>query len=160
MCWNGSVRADPSPTCRWAQSSSERRGKSAKHSWTRALIVVDASAFVDLLLAFSNAASVENQLRTHPDDLHAPHLVDLEVLSALRRFGAHEQLSDFLDLPIERYAHTLLVPRVCELRDNFSTYDGVYVALAEGLEAPLLTSDKRFAKSVRKHTDVEVLLAA
>ena len=75
-------------------------------------------------------------------------------------FGARERLRDFLDLPIERYAHSLLLPRTWELRDNFSTYDGVYVALAEGLEAPLLTSDKRLAKAVRKHTDVEVLLAA
>jgi predicted nucleic acid-binding protein len=124
------------------------------------LIVVDASAFVDLLLAFANAGSVEEQLRAHSDDLHAPHLVDLEVVPALRRFGAREPLDDFLDLPIERYPHTLLLPRIWELRDNFSAYDAVYVTLAEALAAPLLTSDRRLARAARKHTDVEVLLAA
>jgi predicted nucleic acid-binding protein len=124
------------------------------------LIVVDASAFVDLLLGFANAAAVEDELRAHPDDLHAPHLVDLEVMRALQRFRAREPLSDFLVLPMQRYPHTLLLPRIWELRDNFSAYDGAYVALAEGLEAPLLTSDKSLARATRKHTDVEVLLAA
>jgi predicted nucleic acid-binding protein len=71
-------------------------------------------------------------------------------------------VADFLDLPIERYPHTLLVPRVWELRHNFTAFDATYVALAEALEedVPLLTSDRRLARAVRKHTDVEVLLAA
>jgi predicted nucleic acid-binding protein len=124
------------------------------------LIVVDASAFVDLLLGRANAGAVEDALRAHPEDLHAPHLVDLEVMSALRRFKAREPLSDFLVLPMQRYPHTILLTRIWELRDNFSAYDGAYVALAEGLEAPLLTADKSLAKATRKHTDVEVLLAA
>jgi predicted nucleic acid-binding protein len=124
------------------------------------LIIVDATAFVDLLLGSANAGIVEDRLRPHADDLHAPHLVDLEVTRALRSFGAREPLSDFLALAIERYPHTLVLPRIWELRDNFSAYDGVYVALAEGLEAPLLTSDKGLARATRAHTDVEVLLAA
>jgi predicted nucleic acid-binding protein len=124
------------------------------------LIVVDASAFADLVLDFANAPTIEQQLRAHALDVHAPHVVDLEVLRALRRFDARAPLVDFLDLPIERYPHTLLLPRIWDLRDNFSAYDGGYVALAEVLQAPLLTSDRRLAKATRNHTDVEVLLAA
>jgi predicted nucleic acid-binding protein len=124
------------------------------------LIVVDASAFADLVLDFANAPSIEEELRARAFDVHAPHVVDLEVLRVLRRFGVRAPLVDFLDLPIERYPHTLLLPRIWDLRDNFSAYDGVYVALAEGLQAPLLTSDRRLAKATRKYTDVEVLLAA
>jgi predicted nucleic acid-binding protein len=134
------------------------------------LIVVDASAMIDLLLESANAATVEHQLRTHEGDLHAPHLVDAEVVSGLRRANAsgvaneraQEMLGDFLDLPMERYPHTLLTPRIWELRHNFTPFDATYVALAEALAdgAPLLTSDGHLAKAVRKHTDVEVLLAA
>jgi predicted nucleic acid-binding protein len=114
------------------------------------LVVIDASALIDLLLGFS---IVE-------DDLHAPAVIDLEVLSALKRIEAREAFEDFLDLPIERYPHTVLVPRIWELCQNFTVHDGTYVALAEGLDVPLLTSDKRLAGAARKHTDVEVLLAA
>ena len=114
------------------------------------MVVIDASALIDLLLGYSTCV----------DDLHAPHLIDLEVLSALRRIQAPEPFADFVDLPIERYPHTILVPRIWGLRRNFTPYDAVYVALAEGLDSPLLTSDKRLAGAVGKHTDVEVLLAA
>jgi predicted nucleic acid-binding protein len=86
--------------------------------------------------------------------------VDLEVINALRRLGARQPLRDFLELPIERYPHTLFLPRIWELRENFTAYDAMYVALSEVLDAPLLTADRRLAKATRKHTDVEVLLAA
>jgi predicted nucleic acid-binding protein len=124
------------------------------------LVVIDASAVVNQLIGGEPAASVEHHTARGYDDLHAPHLIDLEVLNALRRFGAREPVADFLDLAIERYSHTLLLPRIWELRDDFSAYDGMYVALAEVLEAPLLTSDKSLARATRRHTDVEVLLAA
>jgi predicted nucleic acid-binding protein len=153
-----------------APNWSARRARSAKRSWPVALIVVDASALIDLLLELANAGSVEDELRANEGDLHAPHLVDAEVLSGLRRANAsgvangraREMLADFLDLPIERYPHTLLAPRIWELRHNFTPFDATYVALAEALadDAPLLTSDRRLAKAVRKHTDVRVLLAA
>jgi predicted nucleic acid-binding protein len=127
------------------------------------LIVIDASAVVDQLVGGEPAASVEHHTAYGAEALHAPHVLDLEVLQALRRARQpREMLIDFLDLPIERYPHTLLVPRVWELRHNFTPFDATYVALAEGLgeDVRLLTSDKRLARAIRKHTDVEVLLAA
>ena len=124
------------------------------------MLVVDASAVVNQLLGGHAATRVAAHTAEGSEDLHAPHLVDLEVLSTLRRLGAGEAVEDFFEFPVERYPHTLLLPRVWELRHNFTAYDATYVALAEGLEAPLLTSDKGLAKATRKHTDVEVLLAA
>ena len=126
------------------------------------MIVIDASAVLDQLIGGEAAAGVE-RYTTGVEELHAPHVVDLEVLQVLRRTRRpDEMVIDFLDLPIERYPHTLLVPRVWELRHNFTAFDAAYVALAETLEeeVPLLTSDKSLARAVRKHTDVEVLLAA
>lgn len=127
------------------------------------MIVIDASAVIDQLVGAEAAASIEHHTAYGAEELHAPHVVDLEVLQALRRARKpREMLIDFLDLPIERYPHTLLVPRVWDLRHNFTAFDATYVALAEALQdgIPFLTSDKRLAKAVRKHTDVEVLLAA
>ena len=100
------------------------------------------------------------------------HLVDVEVLSALRRLVASgeapaeragEAISDLHDLPIERYPHDILVPRIWELRENFSAYDASYVALAEAVAddpVPLLTADGRLGRAVGAHTEVPVLLAA
>jgi predicted nucleic acid-binding protein len=137
-------------------------GKSTKHSGTSALVIIDASAVINQLIGGDAAADIERHTAYGAEDLHAPHVLDLEVLSVLRRASSSELVADFLDFPIERYPHTLLVPRIWELRHNFTVFDASYVALAEALDesVPLLTSDKRLAKAVRKHTDVEVLLAA
>ncbi len=135
------------------------------------MLVVDASALVELLLGRSAEAQVAQHFREHAFDLHAPHLVGVEVASALRRIvalgetdapRATEALTDFLDLPLERYAHEALLPRAWTLRDNLSAYDATYVALAEVLEdrgAPLLTADRRLARAARAHSEVEVFLA-
>ena len=105
-------------------------------------------------------------------DLAAPHLVDLEVLHALRRYGRTGKASpervdgailDFFDLSVDRYPHQILLPRIWPLRDNFTPYDAAYLALAESLAddgVPLLTTDARVARAVREHSDVQVLLAA
>ena len=132
------------------------------------MLVVDASAVVEFSLGRRAGESVIR----HGNELHAPHLVDIEVLSTLRRLAvtgvtsparASMAVTDFLELALKRYPHALLGPRIWELRHNFSAYDATYVALAEALSddgVPLLTADARFARAARKHTDVEVLLAA
>lgn len=134
--------------------------------------MVDASALVELLLRRPAEARITDCLREHAFDLHAPHLIGVEVASALRRIVALGEadatratgaLADYLDLPLERYAHEPLLPRVWRLRDNLSAYGASYVALAEVLAeggAPLLTADRRLARAARAHSDVEVLLAA
>jgi predicted nucleic acid-binding protein len=136
------------------------------------MLVVDASALGDMLLDLRAAARIRGHLTDHGDALHAPHLLDLEVMNALRRLvrrgivapdQAREAVSDLLALPLERYPHAILAPRIWQLRENFSACEAVYLALAEQLTddgVPLLTSDARFARAARTHTGVEVLLAA
>lgn len=135
------------------------------------MLVVDASAIAELVLRRPAAAEVERHIAAHDYAMHAPQLLDIEVLSALRRVvasgeasshRAEEAVTDLLDLPVERYPHDVLVRRAWELRDNFSAYDAAYVALAEALlegGVPLLTADVRLARAVRQHSDVEVLVA-
>jgi predicted nucleic acid-binding protein len=135
------------------------------------MLVVDASAIAELLLGRPAGETVAHQLGEHGFDLHAPHLLDVEVLSALRRVvatgdatptRAGEAVTDLADLPIERYGHYELIPRIWELRENFSAYDAAYIALAEAIAddgAPLLTADTRRARAADAHTDLRVLIA-
>ena len=136
------------------------------------MLVVDASALTELVLGRPAGDVVGEHCAGHGCALHAPHLVDVEVLSALRRLvdsgeaspeRASDAIADLLDLPIERYPHDILVPRIWQLRENFSAYDASYVALAEGLAdapVPLLTADARLARAVADHADAPVFLAA
>jgi predicted nucleic acid-binding protein len=136
------------------------------------MLVVDASALTELVLARPAGEVVREHLAGHGFALHAPHLLDVEVLSALRRLvssgeatadRAGEAIADLLDLPIERYPHDILVPRAWQLRENFSAYDASYIALAEGIAdepVPLLTADARLARAIADLLDLPVLLAA
>jgi predicted nucleic acid-binding protein len=133
------------------------------------MLVVDASAVAELLLRRRPAERIERHIAEHDYSLHAPHLVDVEVLSALRRLVASGEASaaradgavtDLLDLPIARYPHDVLARRTWTLRHNFSAYDATYVALAEAITdegAPLLTADARLARAARAHTRVGVI---
>ena len=135
------------------------------------MLVVDASAITELLLGRPAGRAVEQRLRDHDFDLHVPHLLDVEVLSALRRVvaagdaspeRADDAVIDLLDLPLERYPHDGLTRRIWPLRENFSAYDATYVALAEAIAdqgAPLLTADARLAHAAGDHTELSVLLA-
>jgi predicted nucleic acid-binding protein len=134
--------------------------------------VVDASAVAELLLARPAGVAVARALRDHDFDIHAPHLLDVELLSVLRRVvatgrasagRAGQAVEDLLDLPIERYGHDALAPRIWELRDNFSAYDAAYVALAEMVaesRVSLITADARMARAAAAHARVDVILAA
>jgi predicted nucleic acid-binding protein len=119
------------------------------------LIVVDASALVELLLGGPAAPSVAQRLAVG-NSLHAPQLLDLEVAQVLRRYEARRQtdpkrcqeaLDDLLSMSLLRHPHDHLLPRVWERRHNLTAYDAVYVALAEYLGAPLLTLDRRLANA-------------
>lgn len=118
--------------------------------------VVDASVLVELLAEREQAELVEQRLDSEEHALWAPHLVDAEVGHALRRKvqrglmeveAAREALWEINELPIERVEHELLVHVAWDLRENFSFYDGLYVALALMLGEPLLTFDARLARS-------------
>ena len=130
------------------------------------MIVLDASAASDWLLQTPAGRRIEDRLYSQSESLHAPHLVDIEVTQVLRRLvrertlvanRADDAIRDFLDLWITRYPHFALLPRIWELRHSLSVYDAAYVALAELLEVPLLTRDKKMASAAGHYAVVEVI---
>jgi predicted nucleic acid-binding protein len=132
--------------------------------------VVDASVIVSVLADAEHALWAEAQLSTGGVDrsLWVPHLIDAEVGQALRRevaFGrlgedrADAALLDLTRMPLRRIDHVGLIHRAWELRHNLSFYDGLYVALAEGLDVPLVTLDRRLAKAAGDAARVTVLTA-
>ncbi len=130
------------------------------------MIVVDASAVLEVRLNGRAAPRLRARLLAAGQTLHAPELIDLEVLQVLRRFvrdrdlslaRATEALSDYRDLGIERFSHELLLERAWELRTNLTAYDAAYVALAELLDAPLLTADQRLARSPGHEAEIELI---
>ena len=130
------------------------------------MIVLDASAAIEWLLQSPAGIKIEKRLFSSSESLHAPHLLDVEVAQVLRRcvrekiIGAQrgqEALEDLADLPLSRYPHDFLIPRVWELRTTLTAYDAVYVALAELLDAPLLTCDGKIASASGHSANVEVV---
>jgi predicted nucleic acid-binding protein len=131
------------------------------------VIVIDASAMVDLLLDAQPAASrVLSRLMAANTELAAPHLIDAEVAQVLRRFVTQEKLTiaralealaDLADLPLTRYPHLPFLPRALELRHNVTVYDALYLVLAETLGASLLTRDSALGAVPGHAAKVEVL---
>jgi predicted nucleic acid-binding protein len=130
------------------------------------MIVIDASALLEALLRTSAARAVERRLFDPGETLHAPHLLDVEVAQVIRRYAANGEIDgergraalvDLSDFPLRRYPHDFLLPRVWELRNNLTAYDAVYVALAEALDAPLLTRDRRLAAAAGHQARVELI---
>jgi predicted nucleic acid-binding protein len=123
------------------------------------VIVVDASAMLEVLLNTSAAEAIRARLFAPGESLCAPHLIDVEVAQTLRRYGmvktltparAKQAFEDFLQIPVDRYSHYVLLPRIWELRHNLTAYDAAYLALAEALDAPLITCDRALG-AVRGH---------
>lgn len=130
------------------------------------MIVVDASALLEALLRTPAAKSVEDRLFSPGQTLHVPHLIDAEVAQVIRRYVAisdmdadrgRAALTDLGDFPLRRYPHDFLLSRVWELRNNLTAYDAIYVALAEVLDAPLLTRDRRLATAAGHRAKVELV---
>lgn len=131
------------------------------------MVVLDASFTVAYLAdhPLDHAVAVHTRLMGEVS-LHAPHLLDVEVTNTLRRLVLHRELSvqraqrvlnDLLELPITRYPHYRLLPRVWELRHNLTAYDALYVSLAEALGMPLLTLDAAIQQAPGHRAHVEVL---
>ena len=130
------------------------------------MIVVDASAVLELLLGTERAERVAERVLAPDERLDAPHLLDIEVAQALRRLvhlsaltvpRAQQALDDFASLVIERHPHRELLPRVWQLRDSLSAYDSAYVALGEALDAPVLTCDAKLGRAHGHRARIEVV---
>jgi predicted nucleic acid-binding protein len=120
------------------------------------MIVLDASSILELLLATERGHAIADRIADPALGLHVPHLVDVEVTQALRRLvncgelgqeDARVALEDLSTLDLERHAHEPLLARIWALRENLTAYDATYVALAEALDAILVTCDGRLARA-------------
>jgi predicted nucleic acid-binding protein len=132
------------------------------------MLVVDTSAVLEALSAREPAPGLIERLAAD-GDLHAPHLIDTELLHALRRMGIRREISDeraadtrtdFEELALARYHHQPLNDRVWELRHNLTAYDATFVALAEVLAAPLITCDARLASAPGHNAQIELFGAS
>ena len=119
-------------------------------------MILDASAALDVLLRIEPEAEWVTDRIAKGDALVAPHLIETEVVSGLRRRTLRGELTprrgqralrDFLALRIQKYPTSMLLERMYQLRDVLSAYDAAYVALAEALDVPLVTTDGRLARS-------------
>jgi predicted nucleic acid-binding protein len=128
------------------------------------VLVVDTSAMLDAVAASLAAPGLLARL-SEDGDLHAPHLIDVEILHALRGMTMRGEITDdraadartdFADTALRRYPHEPLGDRIWELRHNLSAYDAAFVALAEALDVPLITCDRRLASSHGHGAEIEL----
>ncbi len=129
------------------------------------MIVLDTSAAVDWLLQTPAGRRIEGRIYERNETLHTVHLLDVEFAQVMRRLvregslarqRAEEAMDDLIALRVTRYAPVLLLNRIWRLRQNLSAYDAAYVALAEELEAPLITRDQRVAAAPGHGATIEV----
>jgi len=129
------------------------------------VIVVDASVMVEMLLRSEVGEASRTRLVQRREELHAPHFLYLEVANALRHCllrgeiddgRGSEALADLTTMSIERHEHQPLLERIWQLRHNLTAYDAAYLALAERLDAPLLTLDSGLVSVAGHHARVEL----
>lgn len=130
------------------------------------MIVVDASALIEVLLKTPSGLLITPRLLTENETLHAPHLLDLEVAQVLRRqvrvgaldpARALQALEDLADFPLTRCPHDWLLPKIWALRNNLTAYDAAYVVLAETLGATLITRDAALASASGHQARIELV---
>jgi predicted nucleic acid-binding protein len=128
-------------------------------------LVVDASCLFEVLVGASRAESIRQRLALDEDHA-APHVIDVEVSSVIRRerrlrrldqTAADQAVADLEAWPGERFGHRLLLARAWELRDTVRAWDAMYVALAEALDTTLLTTDSRLGATKGPTCRIEVL---
>lgn len=131
------------------------------------MLVVDTSAVLAALTAGDPPQGLLERL-TGDGDLHAPHLIDTELLHALRRMTisghltedrAADTRTDFADLVLTRYPHQPFSDRIWQLRHNLTAYDATFVALAEALDTTLVTCDAGLAAAPTHHAEIELFRA-
>jgi predicted nucleic acid-binding protein len=129
------------------------------------MLIVDASCLYEVVVDAMHSEVVRERLAADPEHA-APHVIDVEVLSVVRRdrmlgrldaTAAQQAVEDLRDWPAERFGHRSLVERAWELRDSVRTWDAMYVALAEALDATLITLDLRLARAKGVGCTVEVV---
>jgi predicted nucleic acid-binding protein len=132
------------------------------------MLVIDASCLYDVVVDGVGAEAIRGRLTAETDHA-APHVIDVEVLGTIRRdrmlgrldpTAAAQALEDLHAWPGERFGHRPLLARAWELRDRVRTWDAMYVALAEALDAPLLTLDARLARVVGLRCAVEIPISS
>jgi predicted nucleic acid-binding protein len=130
------------------------------------MIVVEASALLEFLLQTPVGTRVEARMFRDEDELHAPHLVDVEVVQGLRRLvhtdevssgRAAEAIEDLTELDLHRHVHFDLAGRAWKLRNNISAYDAMYVVLAEAIDATIVTCDGPLAKAPGHRAKIELI---
>lgn len=130
------------------------------------MIVVDASAVLEALLRRQDAAALQQRIFAPGETLHAPFLLEIEVAQVIRRYVARREVTaeqgdgliqNLIDFPVQRYPHDELLQRIWSLRNNLTAYDATYVALAEMLDAPLLTRDRRLAAAPGHSAQIELI---
>jgi predicted nucleic acid-binding protein len=128
--------------------------------------VVDASVLIEILLQTPLGIRHLDRVLDPSESLHVPHLLDLEILQAVRRLTlageipaerAELALATLLDLQLIRHDHTPFIGRIWELRASMTAYDAAYVALSEGLSATLLTCDSKLSRAHGHHASIELL---
>lgn len=133
------------------------------------MIVLDASAAIELLLRGAVSTQLVARVFGSGSRIAAPHLLDLEVVQVLRRYvaageidsaRADQAIADYGDVRIERYPHDVLLRRIWELRRNCTAYDASYLSLAESLRCPLVTCDTALAGIPGRMVSVEVFAGA